>query len=127
MKFAINYATKGDTEAKVAIKFFGFNDKEIEEDRIVKELDSTDGDFNKYEFDFVLLTAKYMRIEISNTDEGMLLIEDLCVTIIEDNESKSEDEIGWRGYWVWHDENYKDSINGTPRYFRYIYWLDRLL
>ena len=119
MKFAINYATKGDTEAKVAIKFFGFNDKEIEEDRIVKELDSTDGDFNKYEFDFVLLTAKYMRIEISNTDEGMLLIEDLRVTIIEDNESKSEDEIGWRGYWVWHDENYKDSINGTPRYFRY--------
>ena len=121
MKFAMNYATKGDTEAKVTIKFYNFNDQEIVADRIEKEFDSTAGEYMEAAFDFVLMTAKFMRIEISNTEDGVLLIDD--VVIVSVDEEKDEDEITWRGYWVWHNEDYQDSINGTPRYFRYHFTL----
>jgi hypothetical protein len=125
MKYSMVYATTGDTGAKVTIKFYGFNDKEIEADRIEKEFDSTDGEYQKIEFDFMLLSAKYMRIEISNTEDGTLNVEDLSVVSFEEEKS-DEDEIGWRGYWIWHDENYKDSINGTSRYFRCHFTLDEI-
>ncbi len=121
IKYSMSYLTTGDTKAKVTIKFFGFNNQEIVADRIERELGSTGGEYTVGEIDFVLFTAKYMTIEVSNTGKGELMVDFIHVVSLE--EEKDEDDISWRGYWVWHDEDYQDSINGTPRYFRYHFTL----
>ncbi len=121
MKYSMSYLTTGDTKAKVTIKFYGFNNQEIVADRIERELGSTGAEYAIGEIDFVLLKAKYMTIEVSNTGKGEVLIDYIKVVSFE--EQKDEDDITWTGYWIWHDEDYQDSINGTPRYFRYHFTL----
>lgn len=122
MTYTTTYAATENAKAKITIKFYDYNDKEIEKARIEKVYDATAGEYIDVSFDFLLTSAKYMMIELSNEGVGNVSFTGIQI-VSGDLEEDTTDEITWRGKWIWHDEDYKDSINSTPRYFRYHFTL----
>ena len=115
-KFSALYATSAGTKVNLSIKYFDFADREIEEQRIEKVMDSTNGLWEEYSFQFIFPSAKYALIEISNEGKGSVTIDG--IQILNNNEVSDSDEITtWRGQWVWHQEDHYKCANST-RYFR---------
>lgn len=123
MTYTTTYAATENAKAKITIKFYDYNDKEIEKARIEEVYDATAGEYIDVSFDFMLTSAKYMMIELSNEGKGSVSFEGIRIVSEDDAEKDTTDDITWRGKWVWHDEDYKDSVNSTPRYFRYHFTL----
>lgn len=122
MSYTTTYATSGNAKAKVTIRFYDYSDKEIEDARVEKILDSTGGVYIDTTFDFLLTSAKYMMIELSHEGTGSVSFDGIQI-IQNSKEEETTDEITWRGKWIWHNEDYTDSINSTPRFFRYHFTL----
>ena len=118
--YATLYATTPGTKAKVTIKFFDYQNNEIVESRHEEVLDSTGGEYQEVFFDFLMPGIKYATIELSNEGAGTVSFDAISIVQSEDSSTKKDEGvIDWRGSWIWHDEEYLDSENGTPRYFRY--------
>ncbi len=117
MRLTTSYATSGDAKAKITIKFFDYNDKEVKNARVEKVLDPTNMANVETNFDFLLTSAKYMMIEISNEGAGSIAFDG--IHIVQNSEKVQTGDITWRGKWIWYQEDYTDSINSTPRFFRY--------
>ena len=123
MTYTTTYAATEEAKAKITIKFYDYNDKEIEKARIEKVYDATAGEYIDVSFDFMLTSAKYMMIELGNEGKGSVSFEGIRIVSENDSDKSTTDDITWRGKWVWHNEDYKDSVNSTPRYFRYHFTL----
>ncbi len=118
MSFNTTYATLDEAKAKVTIKFYGYDDKEIENARVEQMLENTGGKGQEFSFDFILSSAKYMILELSNEGKGSISFDGISITQKEDLKKETAD-ITWRGKWIWYQEEYTASVNGPPRYFRY--------
>lgn len=114
--FNTSYSLTGG-DAEIRIRYFDFKDMEIESDLFVKELDETSGEFEDITFELLFPSAKYAIIEIYLGGKAEISLKGISIVKSEVKETTSDTT--WRGKWVWHYEDYKDSINGTPRYFRY--------
>lgn len=122
--YATLYATSPGTKAKVTIKFFDYKDEEIVESRHEEILDSTGGEYQEVFFDFLMPGIKYATVELSNEGAGTVCFDSISIVQNEDSATNQDEGVSnWRGSWIWHDEDYHDSINGTPRYFRYHFTL----
>ncbi len=115
--FAATYSTTAGTKAKVVIKFYDYKGTEIEKSRQEQILDATNGVYADTSFRFIMPAMTYAIIELSNEGAGTVAFEGLSIT--QNTEDTASAETDWRGVWIWHDEDYHDSENSTPRYFRY--------
>lgn len=116
--YTTTYAAEGSGTAKITIRYFDYRGKEVTKDVLTKELESTGGENLEYSFDFVYTSAQYALIELSYEGSGSIIFDGISIVKHASEEAESDD-VTWRGKWIWHDENYKDSVNSTPRYFRY--------
>ena len=123
MSYSTSYATTQNAKAKVTVKFYDYRDKEIEEARVEKTFEPTNGAYVDVTFDFMLTTAKYMMIELSNEGKGSVSFDGIKIISSYGEKETTMDDITWRGKWIWHNEDYTDSINSTPRFFRYHFTL----
>ena len=119
--FTTTYSTTAGTKAKVVIKFYDYKGKEIEASRQEQLLETTNGTYADSSFRFIMPAMAYAMIELSNEGAGTVAFEGL--SIVQNTEETASAETDWRGAWIWYDEDYHDSINGTPRYFRYTFTL----
>lgn len=118
--YTTTYATTAGAKAKITIKYYDYRDKEIKEKRLEKVLDSTGGEFVDYTFDFLLPAVKYSIIELSNEGAGTVSFMGIKIAKKIDSVADADSgELTWRGKWIWHQEEMSDSVNSTPRYFRY--------
>lgn len=115
--FNTTYSTTPGTKAKVSIKFYDYKNQEITNSRQEQLLESTGGQYAEYSFKFIMPSVKYATIELSNEGQGTVSFEGL--SIVQTEEDNDTGVTDWRGAWIWHDEDYHDSENSTPRYFRY--------
>lgn len=115
--YTTTYSTTAGTKAKVTIKFYNYDGTEIEKSRQEKILESTNGEYADYSFTFIMPAMTYAMIELSNEGAGTVAFEGLSIT--QNEEENTSGVSDWRGVWVWHDEDYHDSVNGPARYFRY--------
>lgn len=113
----LRYAASGGAEAVARIRFFDSSDREITADGYEVTFDSTNGELVDETFDFYLNHAKYAIVELGNDGRGQVAFDG--VAIVGREEEKANDNTDWRAYWVWHAEDYLESENSTPRYFRY--------
>lgn len=114
------YATSPGTKAKVVVKFYDYKDEEIVDKRHEQILASTGGEYQEFSFDFLLPGIKYGTVELSNEGAGTVCFDSISIVQSENSATKTDDGvIDWRGDWIWNQEDYHDSVNGTPRYFRY--------
>lgn len=114
------YATTPGTKAKITVKFYDYKDEEIVENRYEKVLESTGGEYQQCSFDFLMPAIKYGVVEISNEETGTVCVDSIRIAKSEKSATNTDNGvISWRGQWIWDQENYLESVNGTPRYFRY--------
>lgn len=119
-QFKTTYSTSVGGTGKVTLRFFDFAGKEKVEDRIEKVLDTTNGAVTDFSFKFIMPDVSYTLVELSNGGLGSVAYEG--VRIDRQKEEKATTAIdAWRGPWIWYDEYYLESQNGTPRYFRYTF------
>jgi len=118
-EYTTTYRTTDDAKAKITIKYYDYADRELEKSRFEKELDSTAGDMVDYSFRFVYPSAKYAMIELSTEGVGSTSFEGIRIVKSTEGEETEDVNSTWRGKWIWHQEDYLDSVNSTPRYFRY--------
>ena len=116
--YTTTYASQGSGTAKITIRYFDYRGKEVTKEVLTKELETTYGETVDYTFNFIYTSAQYALIELSYEGEGSITFDGICIVKQNTKEAETTDTT-WRGKWIWHAENYKDSINSTPRYFRY--------
>ena len=118
--FKTTYSTSAGATGKVTLRFFDYSGKEKVNERIEKVLDTTNGATKDYSFKFIMPDVNYTLVEFSNGGGGSATFEG--VRIERQKAEKTTASIdAWRGPWIWYDEYYLESENGTPRYFRYTF------
>lgn len=121
--YQTTYRTSVGATGKLILRFFDYSGKEMVEDRIEKTLESTNGTTQEYSFNFIMPSVNYTLVEFENGGKGSVTFEGVKIQRNETvKTSTAIDE--WRGPWIWYDEYYLDSQNGTHRYFRYTFDVD---
>lgn len=118
-KYTTTY--QSTTDVKLTFRYYDFTDREIVEDRYEYVLKSTNGQVADETFEFYFPSAKYTYIEMENLGKGYASFDGIQIVVSDGDELAGDelDNTNWRGYWIWHYEDYLDSVNSTPRYFRY--------